>query len=498
MARSPMADDPILIVGLGPAGAAAATLLSAWGHTVVVIDRLGGGAGRLAESIPPSTRKILRAIGAIDAVGAAEFLPWRGNTVWWADEPARIETFPPDGPGYQVLRRDFDRCLRKVAGDAGARIVEGRVTGVQLADSSGDRHRVLVDQGGTITGFRPQIVIDASGRSGVLATGGHRVLDPARRTVALAGSWRSDEPWPIDDHTHTLVASYPGGWAWSVPVDAKIRQFTVMIDPARSALARGWRSREIYLAEIAKVAPFRPVLAGALLGALWGADASEYAARDHAGPGWLLAGDAGSAINPLSSFGVKKALASGWLAAVAVHTALEDAGMAAQAFAFFDRRERAVAAAAARQAAVFAKEAASDTDHPFWLVRAETAEDPVDSLEPDTAVLARDPTVIAAFTELRARDSIHLVPAPDVRIEPRAAIRGRRIVMEDHLVSAAWPDGLRYLRGVDLVALMQRAPAHRDVGEIFEAARSTTPDIALPDFLGALSVLLAKGCLRHS
>jgi hypothetical protein len=70
--------------------------------------------------------------------------------------------------------------------------------------------------------------------------------------------------------------------------------------------------------------------------------------------------------------------------------------------------------------------------------------------------------------------------------------------MEDHLVSAAWPDGLRYLRGVDLVALMQRAPAHRDVGEIFEAARSTTPDIALPDFLGALSVLLAKGCLRHS
>ena len=493
-----MTNASILIVGAGPAGTAAARLLAAWGHAVVVVDRPGGGAGRLAESIPPSTNKILRTIGAIDDVAAAEFLPWRGNTVWWADEPARIETFPGDGPGYQVLRRDFDDCLRKGAAAAGARIVEGRVTDIQLADTPGDRTRVMVDQLDTITGFRPEVVIDASGRSGVLATDGHRVLDPSRRTVALAGSWRCDGPWPIDDNSHTLVASYAGGWAWSVPVNAHVRQFTVMIDPARSALARGSRSRAIYLAEIAKVAPFRPILADArLLDTPWGADASEYAASPYAGPGWLLAGDAGSAINPLSSFGVKKALASGWLAAIAAHTALEDTRMAPQAFAFFDRRERAVAAAASRQAAVFAREAASHTEHPFWLARAESTDDSAGSHEPDTAALARDPAVVAAFADLRARDSVHLVPGPDVRIEPRAAIRGRRIVMEDHLVIPAWPDGLRYLRGVDLVALIQRAPAHRDVGDMFEAARSTSPDVALPDFLGALAVLLATGSLKH-
>ena len=493
-----MADVAILIVGAGPAGAAAARLLAAWGHAVVMVDRPGSGAGRLAESIPPSTNKILRTIGAIDDVAAAGFLPWRGNTVWWADEPARVETFPGDGPGYQVLRRDFDGCLRQVAAAAGARIVEGRVTDVQLAGTPGDRTRVLVDQLDTITAFRPEVVIDASGRSGVLATEGPRVLDPARRTVALAGSWRSDEPWPIHDNSHTLVASYTGGWAWSVPVDAHVRQFTVMIDPARSTLARGSRSREIYLAEIAKVAPFRPILAGArLLDTPWGADASEYTASPYAGPGWLLAGDAGSAINPLSSFGVKKALASGWLAAIAAHTALENARMAAPAFAFFDRRERAVAAAAARQAVVFAREAASHTEHPFWLARADGGEHSTDILEPDTAALARDPAVIAAFADLRARESIHLVPGADVRIEPRAAVRGRQIVMEDHLVSPSWPDGVRYLRGVDLVELLHRAPAHRDVGEMFEAVRFASPDIALPDFLGAFSVLLATGCLRH-
>jgi flavin-dependent dehydrogenase len=493
-----MSDDPILIVGAGPAGAAAGRLLAAWGHRVVVVDRPGSSAGRLAESIPASTNKLLRTIGALDEVAAAGFLPWRGNTVWWADEPAREESFPEGTPGYQVLRRDFDACLRRVAVIAGIRLVEGRVTAIQLANRPGERARVLVDRADTPTVFHPQIVIDASGRSGVLASEGYRQLDQGRRTVALAGSWRRGRGWPIDDNSHTLVASYAGGWAWSVPVDAEVRQFTVMIDPSRSALARGARSREVYLAEVAKVTPFRPILADAqLVEAPWGADASEYTARTHAGPGFLLAGDAGSAINPLSSFGVKKALASGWLAAIAAHTALEDVTMAEQAFAFFNRRERAVAAAAARQASVFAREAASRTEHPFWLARADGGDDPMDSLEPDAAALARAPDVVAAFSDLRARESVHLKPGPEVRIEPRAAVRGRRIVMEDHLVSAAWPDGLRYIRGVDLVALFRLAPNHADAGELFEAVRATCPDISLPDFLGALSVLIAKGDLRQ-
>ena len=493
-----MIDAPILIVGAGPAGAAAARLLAAWGHQVVLVDRPGSSAGRLAESIPASTNRILRTIGALDEVAAAGFLPWRGNTVWWADEPARVESFPEESPGYQVLRRDFDRCLRRVAVRAGVCVVEGRVTDIQLADRPGVRTRVTVDQADTLTVFHPQIVIDASGRTGVLANEGHRALDPTRRTVALAGSWRSPGRWPIDDNSHTLVASYPGGWAWSVPVDAELRQFTVMVDPSRSALARGSGSREVYLTELAKVTPFRPILADAqLIEAPWGADASEYTARSYAGPGYLLTGDAGSAINPLSSFGVKKALASGWLAAIAAHTALEDVAMAEQAFGFFDRRERAVAAAAARQASVFAREAASRTEHPFWLARADAGDDSLDTGEPDAAALAREPGVVTAFADLRARDSIRLVRGPDVRVEPRAAVRGRQVVMEDHLVTASWPEGLRYLRGVNLVDLLNFAPGHRDVGELFESIRLGTPDLPLPDFLGALSVLIAMGDLRH-
>src|SRR4030095_15866932 len=98
---------------------------------VVVVDRATADAERLAESIPPSADKILRAIGALDAVRGGGFLPWRGNTVWWAGESARVEPFPAGSSGHQVLRRDFDRLLRSLAERAGARIEAGRVTAVR-------------------------------------------------------------------------------------------------------------------------------------------------------------------------------------------------------------------------------------------------------------------------------------------------------------------------------------------------------------------------------
>lgn len=488
----------ILVIGAGPAGATAARLLAAWGHTTLVVDRRGGDAGRLAESIAPSANKVLRAVGAFDAVQRANFLPWRGNTVWWADEPMRVERFPAESPGYQVLRSDFDRCLRALALEAGAVMDEARVTGFSRADGPDGAWTVLVDRSGTVARYRAHIIIDAAGRSSIFAREGLRVLDQARRTVAVAGTWRSDPGWPVDDHSHTLVASYAGGWAWSVPIDGKRRQFSVMVDPARTDLARGSSSLEIYLAELMKVRPFATVLAEAeLIEAPWGADASEYTARQYSGNGFLLAGDAGSAINPLSSFGVKKALASGWLAAIAAHTSLVNPAMASEAFAFFDRRERHVAASAARQAARFAAEAAAGTGYPYWLARTSAIETSVDVGEPDVDELARDPAVIAAFADLRSQSSLRLSPGPNVSLEPRAAIRGREIVMEDHVVTAAWPDGLRYLRGVDLVELMRATPKHRDVGDLFEAVRRSAPGIDLPNFLGALSVLVANGYLRH-
>ena len=70
--------------------------------------------------------------------------------------------------------------------------------------------------------------------------------------------------------------------------------------------------------------------------------------------------------------------------------------------------------------------------------------------------------------------------------------------MEDQLV-ASWPHAasIRFLRGVDLPKLVAMAPGHIQVPDLFETYNRACEPVALPDFLGALSVLLAKGILEN-
>jgi flavin-dependent dehydrogenase len=485
---------PILILGAGPAGCAAATLLAGWGHEVVVFARPVDERRALAESIPHSANRVLAALGMLAAVQEAAFHPWTGNAVWWGGE-ARAETFAAGASGYQVHRGVFDRCLRRLALDAGAVIRDGFVRDADLSPPS---PAVVVEVEGRRERVTGSFVLDCSGRAGVIARSGPRRRASRQRTIAITGVWEAarwtDAAW----EGHTWVASYGDGWAWSVPIDPRVRYVTVMIDPGHTELLRGASSRDVYLRELSKARPFTAALDRAWLRqGPWGADASAYDAHRYAGEQFLLVGDAGSFIDPLSSFGVKKALASGWLAAIVAHTALSQPGMRAHALAFFDRRERDVFAASARQAAVFASAAAGHTDTAFWLARAASPEDEPPLGDVDVAALARDEVVLAAFADLRARPVVRLRRGA-VEVAPRPAVRGREIVLEEHLLLPETPHGVRFVRGVDVVTLLKLAPTFNDVGDICQAAAGQAPSgVTIPDVLGALSWLVARGALLH-
>ena len=355
----------VVVIGGGPAGSGAAKLIAERGHRVLLIDRPAAARHALAESIPPSAKKALSALGLANVVEAAGFHPWTGNTVWWGDARPRVESFVAGQCGYQVSRDRFDAVLLAEAARAGVVVVQGLARDVDL-----DAAVTLVDVDGETRRVSFGFALDCSGRAGVIARKELRRAEPSHHTVALAGVWRAATQWPESQRTHTLVASYDEGWAWSVPIDDNVRFITVMVDPARTRLNRGASKVDVYRSELNKVRPFASLIEhAALIDGPFGADASPYAAREYAGRNFLLGGDAGSFIDPLSSFGVKKALASAWLASIVVNTVLTTPEMAGEAIAFFDRRERAVHASYSRQAATFARDAASGAEHPFWQAR---------------------------------------------------------------------------------------------------------------------------------
>ena len=429
---------------------------------------------RLAVSLPPSCAKVFDAIGVTDAIDRAGFIRSSGNTVWWGDDQPRIEQFAESARGWQVELGALESVLLEEAVRAGVTI-ERRV----LSPSESAIARIAKAQ------EPPAFVLDCSGRTGLIARARNlRRYDAGPTTVALAGEWRSDA-WDLPDASHTVVESYSDGWMWSVPTADGIRHVSAMIDPQRSDLARGGSSRDVYLTEIGKTRAFKRVLAAAILvSGPSGWDASTYGAREYAGDDWLLVGDAASFIDPLSSAGVKKALASAWLAAVAVHTCLKTPSMRRQALDFYAAREREIERHHAAESRAFLANAARRHDRPFW---AERSEDPYET-EREADEVRR------AFDQLKSDQAFRVVVPPAIRIEPRPFVNGHEIIMAPHVVPSN-AAAARYLHGVDVVRLLELAPTVSQVPDLFELYSRHGEPVPLHDFLLALSTALARGWL---
>ena len=481
-----------VVIGGGPAGSAIARLLALWGHSVLVLTRAVDTARGAAESLPPSTRKLLATVGVLDSIDRAGSYPTQGNTVWWGAREGHVERF--DVPGYQVYRPEFDRVLLAAAADAGADVIgDAQVRRVHLDGAS--RARVEYQpHGHPPTEVTARFAVDASGRAGVIARRGCRRHEPGYLTQAFIGEWRRDNGWDLPDATHTLVETYQEGWAWSVPLSGTIRQVGVAVDGATTRIRRGPTLQGTYRAEIGKTRQLNALMAGATLGRVWACDASLYSSHRYAGPQFLLVGDAASCIDPLSSFGVKKALASAWVGAVAVHTCLTHPDRQTIALDFFANREQQVYNTSLQRSCEFAREAYARHPHPFWAERAE-AEVGAATGDVDEDALFRATDVQAAFERLKASPAIALSLSDTIRVKKRALIDGREIVLCDAVSLPEDPEGIRFLAGVDLLKLGEMACRHDQVPDLFDAYCRTCGAVPLPSLLGSLSVLLARGVL---
>ena len=456
----------VVVIGAGPAGTTAARLLAEWGHSVALVSRPPERRS-LAESLPPSIRKLLAHVGILKRVERAGFLPATGNTAWWGDAQGRAEDFAGE-TGFQVLRSEFDRLLFDAARQSGVRCLLASVSRVEVGEA------VTTSVAFGRRRLHARFVLDCSGRAGVLGRR-FRVKEKRLAMVALNGVWESAAAFPGVEATRTLVESYADGWAWSVPLSPRRRHVAFMMDPRPGAR---------YQDELRKTTQLRRVLdAATLVEKPWACDASVYGARAFAGPRFLLVGDAGSFLDPMSSFGVKKALASAWLAAVVANTCLRHPERSQAALRLFESREREMAATYARESARHAREVADRYATPFWTRRAEA----------EASVASEDALLRSAFLTLKASERVSLRLAEDARFTQAAEVRGREVVLREALTAPALPEPVRYVRGVELPRVARLALECDELGEVFEAYNRSGAAVPLPDLLAAVSFLLAKG-----
>ena len=457
-------------------------------------------AERLGESVPPSARRILDELGFLQAVERRGFFANRGNSVWWGGNDLRREAFADDQAGFHTDRADLEAVLAVEAEGAGVSLLNGATA--RTAEETADGWEIRCE--GRVAMLRARWVIDATGRRGLLARAEGRQPDRGTTTLALIRRWRRHGGWPGEDAHDTLVESYADGWAWSVPLDAEVRCFTAMVDQRHTDLS-GAEVARLLDAELGKTRHVGPTREGAEPdGEAWACPASLYTSANFGRSGLLLAGDAGSFIDPLSSFGVKKALSSGWLAGVVAHTALVEPSMTDTAVGFFDRREAEVYRRYRRASAEFFESAAAAHGTTYWKDRAEAARrsggPEGDSPGDPDRIASEVPEleVRRAFDDLRKRTSLRAAPGSTLRTFEGPVVRGHRIVLLPHLASGTCPEGIRYVRGVDLLSLVDVAPHHAEVPDGWTAYNRAAPPVSLPDYLTALATAFAAGLLEHS
>lgn len=335
-ASSGAIEADIVVLGAGPAGAVAALNLAPF-RRVLMIERRSAPPARTGESLPGATRRLLSDMGLWESFLADGPLPCRiRRSRWGGPDPVEADALSdPDGPGWHIDRARFDARLRATAIARGAALLcPAEPRSITRRD---DVWCLDVAHAGRTLPIRAALLIDARGR----AARPHPAL-AARRPVAdrLICGWieaRVETARP--ELSPALVEAEAEGWWYSarLPEGRRLLAFYTDADlPAAASVRSADRLKARARNHPALAALAAEMTAGPIAGIC-----SAHTARSEtlSGPGWIAAGDAAFAMDPLSSQGLFNALYSGLAAAEAAERTLAGAS---SAFALYERELHAV------------------------------------------------------------------------------------------------------------------------------------------------------------
>lgn len=310
----------VLIVGAGPAGAAAGICLARAGLDVVAVDRATFPRDKTCgDALSNAGVALVGELGAAEALAAAPHAIVRAGAAILPDGARIVRTY--EAPGMIVGRRDLDDLLRRRMQAAGVRLIEGQPIRAVVREAP---DRVMAFGTGFEGQARALVAADGPGSVAWAALGEAYPRGP-RLAVAATVYLRNAAPVEPATAEHYFERDLPCGYGWLFPpvdglanagvyqrADHYHQDGRHIREQLRDFLAR-------HPDRFAGAEPAGPVRTWALPLALrpWPLAG---------GPGLLVCGDAGQSIDPLSGEGIWQALKTGTLAAHHAAEALQQRG----------------------------------------------------------------------------------------------------------------------------------------------------------------------------
>jgi len=323
----------VVVIGGGPSGATAATLVAKAGFRVQLLERERFPRYHIGESLIPETFWVLDRLGMLPKLRGSRFI--EKHSVQFVTEQGKLSEpfyfadYKPHASSqtWQVTRAEFDQAMLDNAREHGVDVHEGvRVLDVLFEDGRAVGVRAI-DEAGVEREIRCSVVVDAAGQSCLIQDRlGLREWDPVLKKAAIWTYWKGAQRDSGRDEGATLVMQTKGkiGWFWYIPLQDDIVSVGVVAPFDYLFKGRDAKDPEaIYFEEVARCPGVQPRIETAGRVAPFSvAKEYSYRSRQVAGDGWVLVGDAFGFLDPLYSSGILLALVSGALAADAIAAGL--------------------------------------------------------------------------------------------------------------------------------------------------------------------------------
>jgi flavin-dependent dehydrogenase len=213
----------VLVIGAGPAGTIAASILHQQGLKVLIVEKQLFPRFQIGESLLPRCMEALDEAGFIDAVKSCHFQEKNGAKFVWGDQLCDFSFENQHTKGWswtwQVKRADFDKTLADACVERGIVVeYETEVTAVKMHDDGSSTTTVKRKDGSTET-INARFIVDGSGYGRVLPTlfGLNKPSSQYTRRALFAhmkdpNRLETTEPDRIIIIVHTLTT-----WIWVIP-----------------------------------------------------------------------------------------------------------------------------------------------------------------------------------------------------------------------------------------------------------------------------------------
>jgi geranylgeranyl reductase family protein len=356
-------DHDVLVVGGGPAGASCAYWLAEAGHDVLLLEKKRYPREKTCgDGLTPRSVRQLHDMGLADDL--TEFHRFEGlRSIAFGRTLELAWPTHPDYPsfGYVITRKDLDHLVAERAAKAGATVWQEAEATAPLLDNGlvrGATVRVKDNGGAVMQRVRARYVVVADGGNSrfgrAIGTSRERSYPLGMAIRGYYESPRHDEPW-IESHLdiRDKAGNVLPGYGWIFPVgDGRVNVGIGLLSTFNQWKAVNTSHLMDSFVEYAPASwglspatSCGPPTGGKLPMAL--------SVGPHAGPTWLVVGDAGGSINPFNGEGIAYAYETGRMAAQSMSTALRTGdGLALQGY---EARLRAEYALYFKVAKVFVK-----------------------------------------------------------------------------------------------------------------------------------------------